>query len=419
MLIEKHIKLLRKALGTLQRPRSGLKNQAVRLAKFFYLLLLWGLEIPGDILFFKRRSVPADVELPLKVLIVKTDQLGDVLFSTLLVPAIKARYPSAIIDYLVRPGSAPVLENNPNIASVYLWNNHALEFLPGRGNRENLWQKVGENQQIARILASNEYDFVINARAYPPSSNLWLRKFGRRLIAFDISEKSFLADYWAAYNLNEDESSNYARLLQPLGIDADSVGAPNEFFNCAAPNPMPPDCPYMVISPVSYETDRQWSAECWYQLLTCILERGVSVAICGLASQRESIDAITCKGCNNPDKVRVFTDLKFAEFGALMRGAHAFAGIDSFPAHLAIVLQRRSAVLVNPAAYFLKGLSKETFALEARSMLPTTPWAAFFDVRSARAEDVATFCLTGGEEVGRTPSPGGYASVKTTFSQFR
>ena len=399
MVLSKHVKLFRRVLGTLRRPRSGLKNRLVKLGKFSYLILSWAVELVGDLVFWRNRNPSPAIIDPKKILIVKVDELGDVLFSTLLLPAIRDKYPQAEIDYLVRPGAEPVLQNNPRITCLYHWNNVALDFLHGRGNRKNLPSKIRENRAVVRQLRSRNYDYVINARAYAPSANLPLHRMGKRLIAFDISEHSFLADYWADYSLDEEEVRNYSQLLLPLGIEPTSVQHASEFYCIDANCPMEPGSHYAVISPVSFEVDRQWKADCWREMIGRLTSEGCVVAMTGLPSHRVVLESFIPERLRASPDVRVFTDLPLPKFAALVKGASCFAGIDSFPAHLAIALKCRAALLVNTSVYFLKGYSEHRFAIEARSMLPNAAEAAFFDIRFAQPEEVALFCL------GRSENP--------------
>lgn len=386
MIFRKHLKLFRKFLGSLVRPRHGAKGNLVGYVKSFYLLFSWCIEICGDFVTIGRRRKVDEIRRLRRILIVKDDQLGDVLFATLLIQPIRERHPEARIDFLVRPAAVQVLEKNPLVENIYRWNNALLEFLPGRGERKAMWSKMLQNRITRRVLTGNRYDVVINARAYPPSGNLRWRGVGRILIAFDLSERSFLADHWAEYSLEEEEWKNYANLLEPLGINSSSMPFAPGFHNCAS-NPMAGTGDYTVLSPVSFERDRQWDDAQWKDLMGLISETGMSVALTGVPPQRAYLEKLAA---NSGSAVRVFTTLRLPEFGALMRDSAFFIGIDSFPAHLALALKKRAALLINPGVYFLPGYSRARFASEARSMLPIVPNISFFDVRSAQAQDVAS-----------------------------
>ncbi|MFA4947302.1 MAG: lipopolysaccharide heptosyltransferase family protein, partial [Candidatus Krumholzibacteriia bacterium] len=52
------------------------------------------------------------------ILIVRTDRLGDVLLTTPVSTALRRMFPRARISWLVRPYTAPLLENNPDIDQI-------------------------------------------------------------------------------------------------------------------------------------------------------------------------------------------------------------------------------------------------------------------------------------------------------------
>src|SRR5688572_12793278 len=55
-----------------------------------------------------------------KVLIVRTDRLGDVLLTTPLSSALRAADPKTQIAWLVRPYTAPVLKHNPDVDQILI-----------------------------------------------------------------------------------------------------------------------------------------------------------------------------------------------------------------------------------------------------------------------------------------------------------
>jgi ADP-heptose:LPS heptosyltransferase len=56
-----------------------------------------------------------------KILIVNLDAMGNVLVTTSILPAIKRKYPQSHISWITLRNAAPLLENNPLIDKVFLW----------------------------------------------------------------------------------------------------------------------------------------------------------------------------------------------------------------------------------------------------------------------------------------------------------
>lgn len=149
---------------------------------------------------------------------------------------------------------------------------------------------------------------------------------------------------------------------------------------------------YVVISPVSFDPEREWGNDKWKELVARITSRGMRVALTGMPSQEDYLSSLA-RADGGKANVNVFTKMSLAEFGALMRDASFFVGIDSFPAHLALASGKESIVLVNPAAYYLKGYSPKKFSIDARNMLPLIKKISFFDITSASAVDVEDIAM--------------------------
>lgn len=76
----------------------------------------------------------------MKVLVARTDRLGDLVLSLPVFEDIKIRRPDWQVHAMVAPGSVPLVENDPNIDAVWTWTGsetaQELEDLAGRLRRE-------------------------------------------------------------------------------------------------------------------------------------------------------------------------------------------------------------------------------------------------------------------------------------------
>jgi len=68
----------------------------------------------------------------MKILVIQQKMIGDVLASSIICNNLRRAYPDAQIDYLVYPFTAPIVENNPNIDNILLFEdkfrNHKKEL---------------------------------------------------------------------------------------------------------------------------------------------------------------------------------------------------------------------------------------------------------------------------------------------------
>ena len=56
--------------------------------------------------------------ITVKILLVRLRLIGDVVFTTPMLRALKRRFPEARIAYLVEPAALPVVRTNPHLAEV-------------------------------------------------------------------------------------------------------------------------------------------------------------------------------------------------------------------------------------------------------------------------------------------------------------
>ncbi len=372
----KYGNLIKKFVGNIIRKRSGWNKKATKIIKFFYLLILFPIEILGDILFFWKRFKKIKISNPKKILIVKIDQFGDVLFSTFILPLIKERYPGAKIDYLINPKMEFILKKNPNVNKIYFWDDPFLYFLLGReGKRGGLSEVLKSDLKALKTLKNEHYDAVINTRAYSPSSNIFWRLIKpKNLIAFEMSEQSFLADYWARYDLWEEDWKNYLNLLKPLGVDISKAEFNPRFYDFdddGLKGKIPEvfgNKKLVAISPVSFDKERLWPKGDWQRVFDYLIKKDYILILTGLKSQEEYLKNLVSE--ENSPNIKIATNLTIPDMGSLFKKSEFFIGIDSFPAHLALATQKQVICILNEKVYYLKGYSPKIRFVDARSMIP-------------------------------------------------
>ena len=114
---KRHIKLWHKFIANYTYLKVSPRRLVIKLFKGCWFLITWPFELLGDLLIWPR-PIKHIVDHP-KILIIKVDQLGDLLFSTFLLPIIKEAYPASSIDYLIHPRGQAILDHNPAIRRIY------------------------------------------------------------------------------------------------------------------------------------------------------------------------------------------------------------------------------------------------------------------------------------------------------------
>ena len=96
----------------------------------------------------------------LKILLVRLRLVGDVVFTTPAIRALRRRYPAAVLDYVVEPAAAPVVRHNPHLTPVI------------EADRPRGLARLRYDLALARRLRAASYDVAIDFHGGPRSAVL-------------------------------------------------------------------------------------------------------------------------------------------------------------------------------------------------------------------------------------------------------
>lgn len=111
-----------------------------------------------------RMLPPAPPEKPdwaegsYRILYLRHDKIGDMIVSTSLIEAIARSHPTIRLDVLASPANAPVLENNPYIDNVLIWDR----------------TRPAQYRELRRKMQKMNYDAVIDCMVLAPSTTTLL-----------------------------------------------------------------------------------------------------------------------------------------------------------------------------------------------------------------------------------------------------
>ena len=111
---------------------------------------------------------------PLKILLVRLRLVGDVVFTTPAIRALRRRYPAAVLDYVVEPAAAPVVRHNPHLNTVI------------EADRPRGLARLRCDLALARRLRAARYDVAIDFHGGPRSAFLVRASGAPVRIGYDI-----------------------------------------------------------------------------------------------------------------------------------------------------------------------------------------------------------------------------------------
>lgn len=115
----------------------------------------------------------------MKILVIQQKMIGDVLVSSIICNNLRLAYPDAQIDYLVYESTVPVLEGNPSINNIILF-------------QEKHRKSKKELLNLALEIRSNKYDLLIDAYSKLESWLIVLLSGAKRKISYKKPGRTFL-----------------------------------------------------------------------------------------------------------------------------------------------------------------------------------------------------------------------------------
>ena len=114
------------------------------------------------------------------ILLIRLRLVGDVVFTTPAIRALRLRYPDARLLYLVEPAAAPVVTHNPHLTRV-------ITVPHSRG-----WRRLRDDLRVARELRAERCDLVIDFHGGPRSAWLAWASGAPRRVGYDIQGRAWM-----------------------------------------------------------------------------------------------------------------------------------------------------------------------------------------------------------------------------------
>ena len=270
----------------------------------------------------------------LRLLIVKTSSMGDVVHALPVVRDILQRFPDAQIDWLVESSFAAIPQLHPGIRQVIpmQWRKWRKALL-----KADTWQAMG---QLRATLRAGQYDLVLDLQGLLKSA-LWARQADAPVAGYDKDSAREPAAAWA-YQFK----SRVSRDLQAVQRCREMVGAQLKYsvadtvpdFGLRAPTPSwrPRQDDYAVLIPNASRRSKLWPERHWVAVGNRLLDRGMMpVVLWGMADEQSLAENIAA-GCEGD----VPPFLKVGEMASVLAGARQVVGLDTGFTHLAAALGR-------------------------------------------------------------------------------
>ena len=227
-----------------------------------------------------------------RVLVIRLSAIGDVVFASPLVEAIKRARPDAEIYWLAESGVAPLLKHHAGLRELLIWPRDEWRALFRQGR---LWRLSREVLSFRKKLRAHQFDLVLDVQGLLKSAVLAWMTGARTRIGFCSKEPAgWLLTERVPKSLEPTISSEYRGLAQYIGLETDefSITVPLSEAAQGFAERMHDGRPYVVFCPFTTRPQKHWPELHWRSLADTALEQGWRVAVLGAPADRPAADRI-------------------------------------------------------------------------------------------------------------------------------
>jgi len=272
-----------------------------------------------------------------KILVIRTDRIGDVVLSTPMLTALKSRFPHSHITMMVRPYTREIVDGHPDVDEILVFDERVISDKDAyrsfvreiRNRRFDVAITVYPTFRLARLIFASKipvrlgtgyrwYSFLFNRRVYE-------------------HRKSSLR-HELEYNL---------RLLQNIDVPYPETiefkfyippRALQRARDWLASNDIDPARDKIaLIHPGSGGSALDWPLEKFSQLCDALSQiRGVNVILTGGPNEQALVDKVHQLTQSRP--IRAVSIFSIKEMAALIKLSHLFVANSTGPLHIAVAV---------------------------------------------------------------------------------
>ncbi len=276
--------------------------------------------------------------LPLRILIVRLSSMGDIILTTPLIRALRARHPEAQIDFLTKRSFAPLVADSPHLTRV-------IAYEPRTESLVSLATRL----RAARYTHLLDLHGTLRARALRLLVPGPWRGYRKRRI-----EREILIRFKRnVYRDNVPEPERYFEAAANLDVRPD--GHPPEIFvhpdaqaraDAWLDKALPGDRPLVALVPGAAHFTKRWPVESWQALAGKLGSAGYGIVVLGGPEYARECTAIAAAGgAHGASAAGPFGLQETA--AVLARSTLCVAG-DTGVMHMATATRTPSVVLLGP-----------------------------------------------------------------------
>ena len=256
-----------------------------------------------------------------KILIIQTAFIGDVILATPLIGNLKAEFPTAKIDFIVKNGNQALLKNDLNLNEILVFDKK---------------KKVASLLELQKKIRANKYDLVINLHRFASSGILTFLSGAKQKLGFKKNPFSFAYTQSFPHEIGDGkhEVDRNLELIKHLTSNLNrqpKLYPTSEDFEAIKTYQVEN---YYCLAPASVWFTKQAPKEIWLKLIAKLSAENITIYLLGGPDDKELCEEIKAK--TKAEKViNLAGKLSLMQSAALMKNAKRNFVNDSGPLHLA------------------------------------------------------------------------------------
>lgn len=285
----------------------------------------------------------------MNILIVKLSAIGDVIHALPVSYALRQKYPTAHITWVVEPTAYEIVKHNPCVDEVILFQKKAFKTF--KGFRQNF-------KPFYKLLHRRKYDISIDLQGLFKSMAVVLTANAKKKIGYvDMREGSnLISKAIKGSNFNGHIVDRYLDTVKYLGCDTDNIIFPlkntaeeiNYVNNLLMDNKIDDNTPFIVFAVGTNWVNKCWSTKNFAILSDLLSKHSIKTVLIGFGKndEQKAVEISRQNTSNNITNLVGKTSLM--QTAALIKKAKAVVGGDTGNLHLAAALNIPAIMLMGP-----------------------------------------------------------------------
>lgn len=285
----------------------------------------------------------------MNILIVKLSAIGDVIHALPVSYALRKKYPTAHITWVVEPTAYEIVKHNPCVDEVILFQKKAFKTF--KGFKQNF-------KPFYKLLHRRKYDISIDLQGLFKSMAVVLTANAKKKIGYvDMREGSnLISKTIKGPHFNGHIVDRYLDTVKYLGCDTDNIIFPlkntveeiDYVNNLLMDNKINDNTPFIVFAVGTNWVNKCWSTKDFAILSDLLSKHKIKTVLIGFGKNDEQ-KALEISHQNTSNNiVNLVGKTSLMQTAALIKKAKAVVGGDTGNLHLAAALNIPAIMLMGP-----------------------------------------------------------------------